>query len=249
MYFAYFDESGDSGVGSGSPTRFFVLACVLVPAIAWESTLSRLIDLRRWLRDEYGVPVRPELKALDFVKGRGGFTGSRVDRPERLAVYAQCLRRVAAIPDVKVFVIAIEKQGASEAGWEPRTAAWTFALQRVDRFCRSRGDQAVIFPDEGHTQLIRPLLRRLRRFQRVAGAFGGKRDARVERILEDPNERDSQLSYLIQVADWAAYAAHRSHYVDPRDAVPGGLWDELGAAHLEEVNKVRGGPPALVRYP
>lgn len=103
VYFAYFDESGDSGVGSGSPTRFFVLACVLVPALSWESTLNRLIDLRRWLRDEYGVPVRPELKALDFVKGRGGFTGSRVDRRERLAVYAQCLRRVAAIPDVKVF--------------------------------------------------------------------------------------------------------------------------------------------------
>lgn len=146
MYFAYFDESGDSGVGSGSPTRFFVLACVLVPALSWESTLNRLIDLRRWLRDEYGVPVRPELKALDFVKGRGGFTGSRVDRRERLAVYAQCLRRVATIPDVKVFAIAIEKQGAAEAGWEPRTAAWTFALQRVDRFCRSRDDQASSSP-------------------------------------------------------------------------------------------------------
>jgi hypothetical protein len=249
MYFAYFDESGDSGVGPKSPTRFFVLACILMHATEWAASLDELIKLRRDLRRSYGLPVRPEIKALDFVKGRGGMSGSGLDRPARLRLYEECLSRVSQIPAFSVFAVAVDKVPADKAGWEPRAAAWTFALQRVDRFCLERSELATIYPDEGHTQLIRPLLRRLRRFQKVRGAYGGKRNIRIERVVEDPNERQSQLSYFVQAADWAAYAAHRSDYVDPKGIISGGVWDLLAPAHLTAVNKVRGGPPAIVRYP
>jgi hypothetical protein len=37
MYLAYFDESGDSGL-VGSPTKFFVLSCVLVHQDDWLAT-------------------------------------------------------------------------------------------------------------------------------------------------------------------------------------------------------------------
>jgi len=249
MYFAYFDESGDSGRGPTSPTRFFVLACLLLDATRWAATLDALIALRRDLRVRYGVQVRPEIKALDFVKGRGGMTGCGLDRPERLRLYDECLAYIAHIGSFSVFAVAVDKAPAADSGWESRTAAWTFALQRVDRFCSERGELATVYPDEGHTQLIRPLMRRLRRFQHVRGAFGGRRDVRLDWIVEDPNERQSQLSYFVQAADWAAYAAHRSRYVDPKGVISGDEWDTLAPAHLTAVNRVRGGPPAIVMYP
>lgn len=71
----------------------------------------------------------------------------------------------------------------------------------------------------------------------------------TQRIVEDPNDRASQDSYFIQLADWNAYATHRSRYVDPRAQVPDDLWDELATTHLTAVNAVRGGPPGIVRYP
>ena len=92
-------------------------------------------------------------------------------------------------------------------------------------------------------------MRRLRRFQKVRGAYGGRRDVRIERVIEDLNDRQSQLSYFVQAADWAAYAAHRSQYVDPKGVISGAEWDVLAPAHLTAVNKVRGGPPAIVMYP
>ena len=71
----------------------------------------------------------------------------------------------------------------------------------------------------------------------------------VDRIVEDPNPRRSQESYFVQMADWNAFAAHRSRYVRPRQGSMAGLWDLLAPVHLTAVNAVRGGPPAIVRYP
>ena len=55
MWLAYFDESGDSGHPAlvNTPTRFFVLAAVVLPQDVWLPTLDRLIVLRRSLRDRY----------------------------------------------------------------------------------------------------------------------------------------------------------------------------------------------------
>src|SRR5690349_16107338 len=46
MYLAYFDESGDSGIVN-SPTRFFVLSCVMLHHKEWKATLDGLITMRR----------------------------------------------------------------------------------------------------------------------------------------------------------------------------------------------------------
>jgi len=72
MYIAYIDESGDIGLVN-SPTRYFVLACVLVHDSEWLNTLNQLIELRRYLRNTYGINTRTELKANDFVRGHGAW--------------------------------------------------------------------------------------------------------------------------------------------------------------------------------
>lgn len=71
----------------------------------------------------------------------------------------------------------------------------------------------------------------------------------VQRVIEDPNERASHDSYFIQLADWNAYVAHRSRYVHPYAGDTQLLWDRLLPVALTEVNKLRGGPPGIVRYP
>ena len=51
------------------------------------------------------------------------------------------------------------------------------------------------------------------------------------------------------MADWNAYAAHRSPYVAPSAGVKDNLWDALGGTRLLDVNAVRGGPPGIVLWP
>lgn len=108
----------------------------------------------------------------------------------------------------------------------------------------------MIFPDQGHGFFIRRRLRHMRRYHNVPRHWGGGTIAfPIHRIVEDPNERESQDSYFIQLADWNAYAAFHSQYVSPIRSVPADLWDELGNLFVKEVNAVRGGPPGIVLYP
>ena len=248
MYLAYLDESGDAGLRN-SPTRYFVLSCVLVNEAHWLNTLDLLVELRRSLRRQYNIPTRPELKAKHLKTGRGPLGQCQLSLASRIRLYRDLLQYEGQGLNIKAFSIAIEKQRARNLGWEPRYAAWTFAIQRINRFCGT-SDSAMIFPDEGHGHFIRLRLRHMRRHHVVPAHFGpGNIPFPTQRLIEDPNERKSQDSYFIQLADWNAYAAHRSTYVDPIRRIPDDLWDELDQVLLLQVNALRGGPPGIVKYP
>jgi hypothetical protein len=249
VYLAYFDESGDAGVVN-SPTKYFVLCCVLVHEKQWLETLDGLVAMRRRMRELHGISTRPEIKSTDIRRGRGPLLGLRWSPSRRMEFYANVMRYQASLKGLTVFAIAVNKAGANANGWEPRATAWEFGLQRVNRFCGTDDERAMLFPDEGHFPFIRRLIRRMRRFQTVPRRWGGGSfSVPATRIVEDPNDRTSEDSYFIQLADWDAYAAHRSSYVDPVPAVNAGLWDQLGDRRLLAVNKVVGGPPGIKVYP
>ena len=106
MYLAYTDESGDAGFHN-SPTRFFVLTCLLVHESAWQATLNQLIDMRRMLKADYGVPMRQEVKAIDIVYGRRALHG--IAKATRLSVYRSLLDRVRLQFETLSFAVAIDK--------------------------------------------------------------------------------------------------------------------------------------------
>jgi len=249
-HLAYFDESGDAGLVN-SPTRFFVLACVLVPEGEWMANLDSLIKLRSGLRIKYGVSTRPEMKSTDIRRGRGPLTGLGFSPNDRKRLFKWLMlwqsRKMSGLNN---FAVVIDKAPCAARGREPRETAWEFALQRVDRFCKAADSKAILFPDEGHGIFLKRLTRRKRRYQKIPGRFGGTLSIPLERVIEDPNERKSHDSYFVQVADWNAYAALRSIHVDPRPAGVDPLaWDALGGTLLTSVNKVRGGPPGIVMWP
>lgn len=239
VYLAYFDESGDSGPYPSSPTQFFVLGCVLINEAVWLSNLNALIHMRERIRDKIGVGMREELKSSHIRKGRGPLFGLRFSHERRAKMMNVLLRYCAQKLKMEVFAVAIDKkklQGYTKPQ-DVRFVAWDFAIQRVHNYCEHEHSFASVYPDRGHGNFIRQVVRRKRRHQPIAGKFGGVLSAPVTLIIEDPNDRDSKDSYFIQLADWCAYAAHRSRYVDP--CAPGfeTAWDNLGAARVLAVNK------------
>lgn len=249
MHLAYFDESGDSGI-VGSQTKFFVLACVLVQDSRWLESLDELIRLRRVLKERRGIPVRGEIKATHFRRGVGALERTHMSPEERFKLFAALMRfQPKKLPHVRTFAIAIDKALAHDRGYEPREAAWTFAIQRLNKFAGT-SEFIMTFPDEGHGFLIRRLTRKMRRFHNVPSYFENRSlEFKTTRLVEDPNDRLSHHSLFIQLADWNAFAAHRSHYVDPRRPDAAALWDDLGESRLKEVNKLRGGPRGIVKWP
>lgn len=251
MYLAYFDESGDDGPVAKSPTKFFVLACVLVQEASWLQALDLLIDLRRGLRNHHGIGTRAELKGAHFRSGRGPLRPLGWSRHQRMLLLRMLLSYVAQDLPIRIFGVAIDKAKAEAQGKQPRAEAWSLAMERVQRFIRdSKGEGAFILPDEGHGYFIRRLLRKMRRFHTVGSMFGTPPlKFPTNRIIEDPADRKSQDSYLVQVADWAAYACHRSKHVDPGNIVPPDLWDKLDEILIHQVSMYHGGPPGIVLGP
>jgi hypothetical protein len=251
MYLAYLDESGDAGPAATAPTGYFVVACALVRADDWLDCLDSLKYWRSSLRASCGLSVRSEVKAsAGFLRGGGPFKALSLDRPQRMQLYADSLDYVASSMPVTVFAVAVDKVGAASRGWpDPRIPAWTFAFQRIQRFVADQGTRALIFPDEGHDFLLKRVLRKGRRYHQIGGHFGNTLQLPMNRIVEDPNSRQSHESYFIQLADWLAFAAHRSNYIDPKGPFSSGLWDRTAPVQLTAVNQVTGGPPAIVKYP
>jgi hypothetical protein len=68
VYLVYMDDSGDPGVHPGSPTPAFTVSCVLVRDAHWTSLFEDMIRFRRYLRANFGLRMRQEVKANELAK-------------------------------------------------------------------------------------------------------------------------------------------------------------------------------------
>src|SRR5437867_598951 len=67
MYLMYVDESGDIGL-TNSPTRFFALSGLVVHESRWRDLINGLLAFRRTVKAAYGLPLRTEIHASDYLR-------------------------------------------------------------------------------------------------------------------------------------------------------------------------------------
>jgi hypothetical protein len=251
MYFAYVDESGDSGP-TGS--RSFSLGCVLVEHSAWPQVFDNFIDFRRFLRARFGVPVRGEIKANHLIRNGGVFRQLALSESARFAIYRAQMRLLPKL-GMSAFAVLIRKDLMQAEGRveDPREVAWEYLLQRLERFTTYSSTHAMLVHDEGYADRIRAMTRKARRAGGAGSMFGtGFLRLPARLIIDDPVSRHSDQSYFLQAADLVAYAAFRRYYPPPpgpRRIVPTTMWDELGTGILWQVNRNVGGPPGIVVWP
>jgi len=248
MYFAYFDESGDTGMGQDSPTRTFTLACLLIHDKHWLDALDQTVAYRRYLRDQFKISPRLELKATWLVNNKGPLRNVGLSFKARMAVYESAMRFQRKAGNFRTFAVVVDKSAIQKRSADVREIAWTYAIQRLERFGTAEQENIHVLPDEGHGDFIVKKIRAMRRFHHAPSAWGqGTLERKAENIVEDPSDRRSQDSFLVQLADLNAYAAFRCAFPGPNFGTS--VWDELGDARLTAVNKVRGGHPAIVLWP
>lgn len=247
MYFAYFDESGDSG-RTGSPSETFTLSCILVRDKDWLNALDQCISFRKFLKTRFRIPPRTELKASWLIHNKGAIRRAKLSSSARMAVYKSAMRFQKKSGVFKTFGIVIAKSKITTTK-DIREIAWEYAIQRLERFGASESDNIMVITDEGNGELIKKKLRKMRRFSNPPSAFtpGQRLKRSATNIIEDPAERNSKESYFVQLADLNAYAA--SKRANPTSSFGIEVWDELGDSRVAAVNRVRGGLPGIVVWP
>lgn len=211
MYLMYVDESGDTGL-VGSPTNYFALSGIVVHERSWRSLMDTLITFKRTMRAVYGLPVRAEIHASEFIK-RPVYG---LPRHVRLAILRNALDELAKIPDISVTNVIVDKT-SKPPGYDVFDNAWRALFQRFENTLiygnfpgAHRNDFGTVFTDAtGGMRLVR-LMRRMNVYNPVPFmGGGGYRMLPLARIIEDPHAKDSTQSLPIQMADVCAYFLHQ----------------------------------------
>lgn len=203
----YVDESGDAGL-INSPTDYFILSAVVVHELEWKRLIDVFVAFKKTLNAAYGFPVRSEIHASEFIKR----PVHGLARHVRLAILRNTLDEIAKFVDVSITNIVIDKRN-KPAGYDVFDMAWKALFQRFENTLKfgnfpgkHRRDMGIIFTDATAGKKLTQMVRKMRVYNPVPNSGGvGYRQLPFMKIIEDPTERDSKESLLVQVADVCAY--------------------------------------------
>ena len=225
MYLMYVDESGDCGMpADGSPTRYFCLSGVVVHELRWRETMDQLLRFRHELRGQYRIYHDDELHAAEMINKPKKTAASlqRLKKYERLAVIRHFADEIAQLSDISLINVVVDKHGKVPNKDEVFRWAWYTMFQRFENTIRNQNfpgpknadDRGIIFPDDTDGTKLKRYLNTMRlnnqfKIRQRQGAFVYKNEP-IKVIVEDPVLRNSRDSYLIQVADCAAFLLKQS---------------------------------------
>lgn len=209
----YADESDDK--------KTYVLSSVAIPTlgataanvpIEWDGFLEKAQTWRRALKDEFGIPVRKELKGSKLATGRNAYQprGKRLYGERALEAYAFALKTLNFLPSSSIFSVTCERS-YSLYGHTRLEAALYAMFQRMQRKCIADKTAALVFFDEGHGE-YRRLFRRAKKHLPTGSKQGDWGDGNstqskpLTNMLKDANFKDSKQSLFVQIADIVAYA-------------------------------------------
>lgn len=213
MYIMYVDESGDTGMVR-SPTRHFALSSLVVHERRWRELIDRLIAFRKTLRAVYGLPLRVEIHAAEFIR-HPPVPG--MARYIRLAILRNFIDELAKIDFISITSIMVLKSG-KPVNYDIFTTAWRLLFQRFENTMnygnypgQYQSDYGIVITDNTDGMKLQKMVRKMAVYNPVPnmvsiyGMGSGYRNLPIVKIIEDPNMRDSKYSYIIQACDVVAY--------------------------------------------
>ena len=211
MYMMYVDESGDTGL-TGSPTDYFALSGIVVHELQWRSFMTSLVNFKKTMRAVYGLPVRAEIHASEFIKSKV----YGMNRHTRLAILRNTLDELAKLSSISVTSVIVDKTN-KVAGTDVFEIAWKTLFQRFENTLmygnfpgNFRKDQGIVFTDATAGLKLLRLVRKMSVVNHVPNMGGGSfRNLPLLKIIEDPHGKDSKESLAVQMADVCAYFLHQ----------------------------------------
>ncbi|MDV6373023.1 DUF3800 domain-containing protein [Deinococcus arenicola] len=223
----YVDESGDPGTHDpanphSSGSRHYIVTGIIIPTDTWSNNLKILASLRSRLKSNYGFPARKELHGAQIINPRNDPAFSSIGtRLVRNKMYLECMEYYAKnMSELEIINIHLDKMNPRSvknlSGVNVQDLTWTRLLERCQTFLSKNDGLGIIFADDTNETQLRNLIRKMRKYHYVGSAYGsGGRPANTSNIIEDPIIRNSQQSYLIQVADMTSHILYRKLYPKP----------------------------------
>lgn len=218
MYLMYIDESGDVGTRN-SPTNYFVLSAIVIHETNWLNFLNDLIEFRRNLKKRYGLLLKEEIHASEFINGRPKFRNS-ISPSNRRSILNNCLNWLNSHNEISVITVCCNKQNHKETDIFEYT--WEKLIQRLENTLLHENfpggfnlkETGIVVCDNTDGKKLRKLIRKMRRYNTIPSKFSSTPlNKPLNYLIKDPIFRDSAESYLHQMVDVLVYFARQ--YYEP----------------------------------
>ena len=204
-------ESGDPGL-TGSPTQHFVLSGLVMHELRWREFMDQVLAFRKRMKATYGLGVRDEIHAAEFVRSSSSIG---LPRHIRFLVLRHFAVELARMNWLSVTNVVVDKTG-KPLGYDVFESAWKVLFQRFENTLAYRNfpgpqnpdDLGIVICDDTNGGKLSKLMRRMGSYNPIPNqqhAGMGYRNMPIRKVIEDPNLRDSKDSYPIQAADLCAY--------------------------------------------
>jgi hypothetical protein len=209
MHFIYIDDSSDR------PTHVFSAICV--PCDRWNDVFERLRQWRSHLRETHKIPINHELHAQEFLSGRGSADAFKdLPRHRRAQIFYLSMKVTNWLNECGVTVFNVCTTNDNQF------QAFERLLNRINRTMEARKTQAHLICDQGKELQYTRLVRKMKAHNYIPSKYGRwnsgepAKNIPIDRIIEDPQFKNSKSSYLIQQADFISYALLRRERPTPR---------------------------------
>jgi len=200
MDLVYIDDSKDEELS--------IFSAISIPEHTWQTCFGAIKNYRRQIKASDGIYVHKELHTWKFVSGRGNISENIVTKYRRSQIFKEVLELVANLPGVKIFNSAFPVKQDERA--------FERLLNRINRTAQAENTNALLTCDEGKEAIYTKLRRKMGTYNPISSRFGVwqdtgsfKKNLPINNIIEDPFFKKSHQSYLIQLADFCAYALLR----------------------------------------
>lgn len=212
MYIVYYDESGDDGYPNYS-SPLFVLTALYLHKQFWKNCFLELSNFRRWLRQNYGFPVKMEIHTKDFLLNKNPYRILCLSDDKRLDIvdnYCGVIGRLG-VQSIQIINVVINKTSIQSGKYDILDRALTYSIQRIENDLDKNASHCnfIVITDPGRVGKMRRIARRLQKINYIPSKYGpGSSRREISRMIEDPLPKESDQSYFIQIADFVSYLVH-----------------------------------------
>jgi len=207
MKLCYYDESGDDGYPSFS-SPLFVLTAIYLDHLHWRGVHDQIVELRRKLKADFGLPVKMELHSKQFLLDKDPYRNLGIAKSDKLELISSVCELIGSL-DVRIINILINKPVIKSPDYDVLNTALKYSVQRVENDFDPKNNPDIRFmitTDEGRVGKMRNTTRAIQRINYIPSQYGtGLIRKEIQSLIEDPLPKDSKESYFKQLADLVAY--------------------------------------------
>jgi len=216
MFIVYYDESGDDGTGPTS-SPLFALTAAYLHHQNWQETYGELLEFRRWLRDEHGIPVKTEIKGKNLLLNKKPYRQFNISDNERIEIITRFCELFGSLKISIINTVINVRAILMTDEYDVLDNALKYSIQRIENDLQQRdpGTRFMIITDEGRIGKMRKTARKIQKFNwipsRIDPGTSYRREIRL--LIEDPIGKNSKQSYFIQMSDIIVYIVylHKIH--------------------------------------